>query len=235
MSLTFFNKFPIILCLSFFVFSPILVFADDSIATQNGDKIYITVKPNNTIIVQPPDNSKLNELLQQLSNNESKVIKGDTLISSSTIVGFFGFGSFVSVKLKGTSIGRQGRLMQLVYLSSFTVVVLHLIVIYDIVIFDDINPVWYTIVIVATIVAAAVIAFSISAITGLHVRDAILKEGYVNRLHMQAERFRRLQSEQNVKEVMTGEETKAKTNNTKITREKSVKVKTESEEKRSPI
>ncbi len=228
--LIFSNKLPIVLCLSFFVFSPILVFADNSITTQNEGKIYVTVKPNNTIIVQSPDNTALNELVKQLPNVESKIIKGDILISSSTIIGLFGFGSFVAMRFRGSNIGRQGRLMELVYLSSFTIIVLNLLIIYSIVILDKIDPNWYAFVIVVSIFAVAVVAGSMIEITDLQVREAVEKARTVDRLHMVAERERRLEQEKLALEKTTSEETK-KTNDAKTTKVKSTKGKTKGGEK----
>jgi hypothetical protein len=159
-----------------------------------------------------------------LSNNQSNVIKGDILIGSATIVGFFGFGSFVAMRLRGSSIGRQGRLMQLVYVSNLGVIISHLFVIYSIVIFNELNSIFYTAVIINTVIGVAVIAGAIAEITGLQVRDAILEASTVDRLHMVAERLRRLEQESIDKEKTTKEQTG-----------KTTKGKTEGVEKKSPI
>ncbi len=96
----------------------------------------ITVKPNNTIIVKPnitivesKNNTKLEQILQKISEKEDpKWHQGDVLIGSATIVGFFGIGSYISIRFREDTKTISLILLGSVITTNGIIIFLHLYV-----------------------------------------------------------------------------------------------------------
>ncbi|MHB8601943.1 MAG: hypothetical protein ACYC6W_09305 [Nitrosotalea sp.] len=122
------KKLTIFCCLVLFLFVPLMVFADNS----NQTKIYVTVKPNNTIIVQQ-NNTEIEKLIRNMMEKpDEQWHQGDIIITSGTIFAFFGFGSFLVLRFDSTKWEEQLKWMVVLLIFIGAVQTLHLSVIISI-------------------------------------------------------------------------------------------------------
>jgi len=133
-----------------------MAIADNSISPP---KIYVTVKPNDTIIVQPQNNTEIEKLIQVVIEKPSWT-NGDIIITSGTIFAFFGFGSFLVLKFESTKWEKQLDWMVVLLIFIGAVQALHLSVIISIMIgwFHDYI---YAIILGATVGFLAIILFAV--------------------------------------------------------------------------
>lgn len=144
------------------IFIPSIVMAENFAVESNQTKVFVTVIPNNTIIVQPSDNTKIEELVQKLTEKPDWT-KGDILLGSSTIFAFFAFGSFLVIRFESTKIQKQLDWMVVVLSFIGGIQILHLIVIISIML-EFFNPISYAGSIVTTIMFLIVILFAVHKI-----------------------------------------------------------------------
>ena len=133
-----------------------MALADNS---NNQTKIFVTVKPNNTIIVQPQNNTEIEKLVQKLTEKPLYTY-GDIIITSGTIFAFFGFGSFLVLKFESTKWEKQLDWMAILLIFIGAVQMLHLSVIISIMVgwFHDYI---YAIILGATIGFLGIILFAV--------------------------------------------------------------------------
>lgn len=136
----------------------------------------VIVKPNNTIIFkpnitvsEPTNNTKIEEILQGMNKKEQQPAiysQGDVLIASSTIIAFFGFGSFLVIRFENRrpkDLKLMIKQMNGILLSVFLVQVLHIIILISVII-GLFSPVLYFAVLMYTVSLLYIIFVSVRTI-----------------------------------------------------------------------
>lgn len=113
---------------------------------------------NNIVI----ENVNATDLVKTLQENNPQQTDEGILISSATIIGFFGFSSFLTVRLEGDKFVHQARSFIRIYMFITAMIIMHLGVILNILILPPFNPMFYFITIGVTIATIIVIAFALT-------------------------------------------------------------------------
>ena len=149
--------------------------------TNDANKTYIIINPNNQIIVQPPNDTKLEVLVQKLlDKQEPRWTEGDILISSSTIMAFFAFGSWFVIRFENKWRREElVTLMQLVLALIGGIQIFHLLAILKIM-DGTFTSGFYSQIILSTIVLLALILVIVGKMTEIENRGEGRKEELVN-------------------------------------------------------
>ncbi len=128
----------------------IIPFTISNVYADSGAKSQST-----NITIQSLNATELVEALEEKNSNHSD---DGILISSSTIIGFFGFGSFLTVRLSGDKFETHGQLIILIYIFIAAMITLHLFVLINVIVWHPFNVVFYVIAIAVTITTIIIIA-----------------------------------------------------------------------------
>lgn len=149
--------------------------------TNNVNKTYIIINPNNQVIVQSANDTKLEGLVQKLlDKQEPKWTEGDVLISSSTIMAFFAFGSWFVIRFENKwHRAELVKLMQVVLALIGGIQIFHLLAILKIMdgTFDN---AFYSKIIIATIALLVLILGIVGKMTEMENRGEGRKEELVD-------------------------------------------------------
>lgn len=137
-------KFMVI---ALFAFNFLLVNAENYIIPNGNQTIRISVNPN--ITVEPQNLTKIENLIETLTNKPDWT-HGDIIISSSTIVAFFTFGSFLVLRFEGKNRYEKYEAMKIVLMSVALIQIMHLWMI-GAVITNSFSTTVYVLVIILTI------------------------------------------------------------------------------------
>lgn len=157
---------------------PLIVYAENYTTKIGNKTITIVIKPNNTIIIEPQNNSKLEKLIQTIADKpEAQWHQGDIIIASSTIVAFFGFGSFLIIRFKSVKKDNLSYYLDIIMICTWTIQALHISVIGRIILnLFDTNT--YDLILLTTIGLLGVMAWYIRRIIRAENNlDTIRKEG----------------------------------------------------------
>lgn len=146
-----------------------------------------TSNQTTNIYIESINATQFAEVLQE---KEPKHSKDGIMISSATIVGFFGFGSFLSVRLSGNSVMYVRKMMTYIYLCSSAIIILHLFVILNVVL-TSLHELFYIITIGATMVAVGIIVTAIIEMIGLQVEEEKNRNETVHLINAIVEREKR--------------------------------------------
>ena len=130
---------------------PMTVLAENYTVNTDNRTITIVINPNNSINIQPQNNTKLEQITQSIANKEEKPWnQGDVLISSATIVGFFSIGSFIAIRFRQDPKYKSFSLLASLIVMNAIIISFHLSFMLSIV-YDKFNPEIYFRVVVFTI------------------------------------------------------------------------------------
>lgn len=145
-------------------FNFILANAENYTVSNGNQTVHITINPN--ITVEPQDLTKLENLVEKLTNKPD-LTSGDIIISSSTIVAFFSFGSFLVLRFEGQNKNEKYDEMKVVLVSVAVIQIMHLIIIGNVVINNPFSQSLYLLVIFLTVIFIVRILVSILRIHDL--------------------------------------------------------------------
>lgn len=153
-----------------------------------GEQYHVETKNQTVNITITPLNAT--EVVKALQENNSNHIDEGIMISSATIIGFYGFGSFLMIRLEGNNVREQGQLLSLIYFCVTLIIILHLFVLLSVVLAPPINQIFYG-VIIGTTVALTITIFSLlSELIKYKVEDAEDRNKTIHRVKARADQFK---------------------------------------------
>ena len=159
----------------FSILMPLIMFSlfSNSVLAESNldlDESKIVVESINNITIESLNSTGIEHLITKINESDKNYeLRGDLIISSATLVSFFGLGSFLTIRLRGNTIWEQTKLLISVLILIFILITLHLVSIIFLLQHDlsetfGFVESYYHYVLIMTIVIIGAITFCVSTI-----------------------------------------------------------------------